>query len=133
MHIVCLNKNSSRTKNCKILSTEEIAPLRKNNVQIPKDDSNPVKCSLCGRVVSYRRYADHDKSKNCKAPPKYMNNNSNSIGASVVTDHCPMNVSTSKNDGAFSTVPAPVILVPDSEMTTASTNNVKKKSWRDDG
>ena len=98
-------------------------------MQIPKNDSNPVKCSLCGRVVSYRRFADHANSKNCKAPPKYMNNNS----ASVVTDHCPMNVSTSKDDGAFSTVPAPVILVPDSEMTTASTNNVKKKSWRDDG
>ena len=92
-----------------------------------------VKCSLCGRLVSYRRYADHAKSKNCKAPPKYMNNNSNSIGASVVTDHCPMNVSSSKNDGAFSSVPAPVILVPDSVRTTASTNNVKKKNWRDDG
>ena len=56
-----------------------------------------------------------------------MNNNSNSIGASVVTDHCPMTVSTSKDDGAFSTVPAPVILVPDSVRTTASTNNVKTK------
>ena len=83
--------------------------------------------------LSYCRYADHAKTKNCKAPPKYMNNNSNSNGASVVTDHCPMNASTSKNDGAFSTMPALVILVPDSVRTTASINNVKKKSWRDDG